>query len=119
MDHQGSEDLVNLEHLKIVTDGDQEFEAELIHLYVEDVTNRLLQIEKLLAAETAEVLIREAHTVKGASSNVGAEGVRSIAAEIEKLAKDGQIEAAAGRYEELREAFIQTQDFFEDYIREL
>jgi len=75
MDDLGLSDdlpLLQLDLLVDVTDGDESLIQELLELYVEDVTTRMADMRKNLEERDYVSAEREAHTIKGSSSNVGA-----------------------------------------------
>ncbi len=74
-----------------MTDSDQDLIVQLAMLFLEDTTERREALEKALDAEDAETARREAHTIKGGAANFGAERLRSLAAEMESLAKEGNL----------------------------
>ncbi len=78
---------VDFDHLMNMTDGDREFAAELIGMYRIDTRQRLEILDTALAGEDWSRVEREAHTIKGASSNMGTGRVRELAYELEKLGR--------------------------------
>jgi len=54
--------------------------------------------------------IRHAHTIKGASANVGGEALRTIALEIEQAATAGDLDGASARLPDVKFAFARLRD---------
>ena len=102
------DNLVNREHIKSVTDGDKDFIKELVKLYLDDNKSRIATIEKIIRDKNYDALLMEAHTLKGASSNLGAEKVADLASEMEKDAKTGNFENMEGLFSQLKSAFELT-----------
>lgn len=50
---------------------------------------------------------RQAHTIKGASANIGAEALRTLAVELEQAGKSGDLEGMKTRMEELNQMFAE------------
>ncbi len=63
---------------------DEEMLAELLVLFRDSSASDLARINDGLAAEDAVAVADAAHSIKGASASLGVEGVRKIAAELEK-----------------------------------
>lgn len=78
---------VDFEHLMTMTDGDREFAVELIEMYRIDTRQRLETLREATASGDWSRVEREAHTIKGASSNMGTGRVRVLAYELEKLGR--------------------------------
>jgi len=63
---------------------DEEMLAELLVLFRDSSASDLARINDGLAAEDSVAVADAAHSIKGASASLGVEGVRKIAAELEK-----------------------------------
>jgi len=94
-------------HLLQLTDGDAEFEQELLNTYHASASSILERLGAALqAGEVAEV-VREAHALKGASLNVGAIALGQCAGAIEKAARADDLALArneAGQLDALQAA---------------
>ena len=82
---QQSNPPIDLEQLNQISEGDVEFEIEVLQVYVEDILQRIEKLRGAVASNDINLTMREAHHIKGASSNVGALQMQSLAAKIEKL----------------------------------
>ena len=76
--------------------GDREAVAEILDEYVTDAPRQVVALRKAVLAGDAELARRHAHTLKGASANVGAESVRDAAFRLERAAGNGSVEEGAG-----------------------
>lgn len=63
---------------------DEEMLAELLVLFRDSSASDLARINDGLSAGDAVAVADAAHSIKGASASLGVEGVRKIAAELEK-----------------------------------
>ena len=95
----GTFDREQLEHL---AGGDKAFEKELLQLFVRDTENTLAQLEAAVSSENQTAVQSLAHYIKGASANVGAVGMSRAAAQLEKLAKTGNLKAASSSFRQLQ-----------------
>ncbi|TYQ29022.1 Hpt domain-containing protein [Pseudanabaena sp. UWO311] len=84
MTHQ-PESPINLEQLHQISEGDIEFEIEVLKVYVEDISQRLNKIRAAIVGNKWAQIMGEAHHLKGASSNVGAFQVQALALQLEDL----------------------------------
>ena len=65
---------------------DPEAVAEIVGEYVADAPRQLVRLREALAAGDTDQVRRLAHTLKGASANIGAEGARAAALALEQAA---------------------------------
>jgi PAS domain S-box-containing protein len=88
-DHQrmDTKTLINRDYLRQTFGEDPEFIQELLQLYLADAQERVAALQQASAALQWETIAHEAHQLKGASANVGAEGIRALAQQIEELAR--------------------------------
>jgi PAS domain S-box-containing protein len=82
-------------------EGDQEAAAEITAEFLKDAPRRTAAFRVALAAGDAVLARREAHTLKGASANVGAEALRTVAHRAELACTDGSLTEAGELVEEL------------------
>ncbi|MCA6605516.1 MAG: Hpt domain-containing protein [Pseudanabaena sp. M007S1SP1A06QC] len=76
---------IDLEQLNQISEGDTEFEMEVLQIYVEDVQQRLEGIRLAITGGDQLQVMKEAHHIKGSSSNVGAIQMRDLAVKLEAL----------------------------------
>jgi len=74
--------------------GDEELGREIIGEFLEDITAQIKVLEDWKNDGDVEELRRQAHSIKGASANVGATAMRKAAADMEEAAKAGLIKDA-------------------------
>lgn len=78
--------------------------------FMEDMPGQIEALRKYLEDGDQEGAERQAHTMKGAAANVGAEVMREIAEELEMTAKKGELEVVRDRLPSLVEASREFQD---------
>ncbi len=87
--------------------GDEEIFAMMVDMFVQDVDNNCTALATALASGDAEVLRREAHTVKGLLATFSDEAGAAEAFAVELRARDGlvadQAAAVDGLQQRLRE----------------
>ena len=78
---------------------------EVIECFLEDIPRQFATLKDYLEAGNATGCERQAHTIKGASSNVGGEALRAAAFGMEQAAKAGDLSAVTARMPELESQF--------------
>jgi len=74
---------VDLARIDRISDGDAEFKRLLIELYIKDTQTRIAHLKQALASHDTLAAGREAHTIKGASGNIGANRMMECARVVE------------------------------------
>ncbi len=107
---------LNIEQLRQISEGDHEFEDDLLESYKSELEELLRQLKPLLEAGTDhESCVRLAHDVKGSSANVGAEGVRGVGKKMEDLAREGRYKDVLALLPEAKEEFNHLCRLWDDY----
>lgn len=83
--------------------GDRQLLGEVINIFLEDMPKQLAELESAIAAEDAAAGERFAHSLKGGSSNIGAEKMRRHFYRMELAGKDGRLEELAEQLTEVPE----------------
>jgi HPt (histidine-containing phosphotransfer) domain-containing protein len=79
-----------------------DFLVELIDVYLADTPNRLALLRQAIEGGDAETCVREAHTLKSSSANLGALALSASAKEMEAAGRAGRTASLAdeiGRFE--------------------
>ena len=84
---------------------DEDLAKEIVAAFLEDIPRQIAALRVCLEGGDARGAGRQAHTIKGASANVGGERLREVAAEMEVSGKAGDLAAVTGRLAELDERF--------------
>ncbi|NLV40410.1 MAG: PAS domain S-box protein [Candidatus Hydrogenedentes bacterium] len=83
------------ERLLDMLSGDGDAVREVLGQYLESAPEQLARIADCMARGDAAQAGREAHTLKGASANVGAEALAEAARALEAAGRDGDLDAVA------------------------
>ena len=84
--------LIDFDRLNEVSDGDVEFQQELLEIFIEDVTEKLQGLQQAFQDGDRSGIARYAHTIKGASANLGITSMQAIALKLEHQARNDQLE---------------------------
>ena len=90
--------------------GDRESAAEITAEFLKDAPLQAAALHEALAAGDAALARRQAHTLKGASANVGAEALRAVAYRAELACAGGSLQEAGELAEELDAELGRLQD---------
>ncbi len=82
-------DPVSVDRLREATMDDPEFMAELVEMFVTDAESQVVALQQGIEAEQWPAVARTAHRLRGACSNVGAEQLAHMCADIEHQAGGG------------------------------
>jgi HPt (histidine-containing phosphotransfer) domain-containing protein len=106
---------VDLTSLRELTGGDNDFEREIIDLFLDDTVLRLDRIKEAIEGGNSIGVEAEAHSIKGVSGNMGAERFRKLAQTLEFKGKsEGSLEGAEQMLADLRSEFENVKRFFQE-----
>lgn len=89
-------------------DGSDTFFKEIVAVYTDQFPRMTELIESALKDQQPDVLARAAHTLKGASLNIGAKELSALCRTIEFCGKDNQLAQVDELLESLRTVFTVT-----------
>ncbi len=109
---------VELDRLQDICCGDKEFERELIEVFLSDTRERIRKMEAALHEKNLEIFYVQAHSIKGASANAGAETMTSLAMALEKSMPDGNGNdpELLRMMNELKQEYEKVRAFLTDYM---
>ena len=110
---------VEMNALLKITDNDKEFLHELIELYLNDVPPRLAVLRAAVANQSGPDIRSEAHSLKGASGNISAQGLQRIFAELEKLGAEENLANTAKIMDEAEAEFARVQEFLQKVMSDV
>ena len=97
---------------------DEDLARTVVEGFLEDIPRQAAALRGHLDAGDAEGATRQAHTIKGASANVGGEAVRAAALEIEKAARAGDLAAAASHLPDLETRLVRLTTAMRAFVGE-
>ncbi|MCC6932297.1 MAG: Hpt domain-containing protein [Deltaproteobacteria bacterium] len=87
-------------------DGDGELYDELVEIYFSDVPMQYKIMQDSFYSDDRKTLERQAHSMKSASANIGAERLRAVVFKLEKTALDGEKTEIAALIEQFNEEYL-------------
>lgn len=91
------------QQLRQLAGEDSEFEAELLAIFLQDAEGSLAALEQAIASASPQSIEDVAHSLRGASANVGAKALAATALQIEQQARSGNIGNAAALLQQLKQ----------------
>jgi two-component system sensor histidine kinase/response regulator len=85
--------------------GDREVYEEIVQIFLADVPKQILSLQDAMQRGDAHAVRAQTHALKGASGNVGAEGLEKMALEMEKAGERGDLAKAAGLLQDVQAEF--------------
>jgi CheY-like chemotaxis protein len=92
-------------------EGDKEFLVEVLNAFLENVSAQTGTIRQAISDGDAEVVGREAHSIKGGSANLTADTLSDIAFKLERTGSSGDLEGSLETLELLEKEFKRLEEF--------
>ena len=90
--------------------NDEELARSVAAGFLDDIPTQIETLRSYLDARDTDGAARQAHTIKGASANVGGESLRAAAFEMEKAARAGDLAGTAARLPDLDARFAALRE---------
>lgn len=79
---------------KLLEIGGPNLARRVIELFFEHTPGKVQSLEQSLAQQDLKTMERTAHSIKSSAANLGLEELRQVAAELERSANQGDLEAS-------------------------
>ncbi len=96
-----------------ISDGNQEFEVELIKLFFVETKTLLASLSGAIGAQNVHRVEHIAHQIKGSSGNIGFRAMSAIADQLERQARQQNLTSASEYLQELTQWILEIQQFLE------
>ena len=101
--------IYNLDKIKAMAEGDEDFILSIIGVFLEEVPQDLADLESAITEGDIENSYKLAHKLKPNMDILGMEQARVMALEIETIGKDqGSIEEIRARFPSLKQDILQA-----------
>ncbi len=98
-------------------DGNREFLMELVNGFLERASQQIETLWQSLADGNAEIVMKEAHAMKGGAGILTAVALSGVALELETIGKSGNLTAGAEVLSKLEHELQRLADFVNSVIR--
>lgn len=95
---------------------DDELVKEVISGFLADMPSQIEDLKNKLDTQNQETIVAQAHKIKGATANIGGLQLSAIAADLEKSAKQGDMDKSTRLMPELENQFDQLKATIEETI---
>ncbi len=89
------------QQLKQLAGEDTDFEYELLEMFLKDAETSLRDLELAIARRSSQTIEEIAHSLRGASANVGACALALVARQLEHSARSGHLTEAHSLLQQL------------------
>lgn len=113
---QKQDGLFDFLHLEKISGGSGDFKKELLGAYLDDMVKRYNNLKNWIANDNMPNLIKEAHTIKGASYSVGAVRIGEEALAVEISGKHNDMDNLRERMILLEQAIEDTRSLLKDFV---
>jgi len=97
--------------------GIEDLAKEILEVFVEDMPRQLAMLSLAVKNTDAKALRLTAHSVSGASGNVGGAEMQELARKLERMAVSGDLSTAAAAVPELSAAFDRARVAMECFLK--
>jgi|SRR6185369_48709 HPt (histidine-containing phosphotransfer) domain-containing protein len=88
--------------------------GEILALFLADVPSRLVKLQHAIDDRSVDLVLREAHGLKGSALGIGASRLASLCAAIEHDAREGYLDRATARSSDLEREFTEVRTALDD-----
>jgi len=110
--------ILDLSYLTEAADGDTNFIREILGDYLKEMNNYVLELNRGESQADMALIGRIAHTIKGASANVGASRVRETAGHLESQLRKGHLEGCTSLIHLLTQEIARVRELVERHTVE-
>lgn len=104
---------INWHQLHQLSDGNEEFELELLKIFFVETTSRLQLASTAMASQDCKTLQYLAHQIKGASGNLGFQDMWTTAAVLEQQARQAELSQGTHLLQRLMDSLARVEHFLE------
>jgi len=97
---------------------DEDLAHTVIDGFLEDIPKQIDALRSYVEAGDTAAALRQAHTIKGASANVGGEALRAAAIEMENAGRAGDLEAVKARLLDIESQFGRLREAMNAFTSE-
>ena len=110
--------IVDLDRVRDAGMDDGEFMIELIDIFLGDAPKQLLALRRALDSRSAKSVDAAAHRLRGASGNLGAEGLSMLCRQLETSGRTDSWADVPELLERAEGEFGRVREFFDDFKTE-
>ena len=105
---------VDLEALAVLKEIMEDEFTALVHTYLTDAQGRIALMHELLEQQNLDEISKNAHSLKGSSSNLGASLLTDLCFQVEQRSKKDQTEGLDMLIKQIHEEFLLVKEALEN-----
>jgi|GEM_PF-5733429 len=105
------EDPIHYEKILEEFEGDKEFLIEILEGFLKNVKVQLSTIHQAITVGDSELVMQEAHSIKGGAANIIADRLSKAAFDLELLGKSGELENSIEFFEKLEKEYYRLEKY--------
>ncbi len=102
---------IDWQQLRQLSEGNEEFELELLQIFLTETRSLLQQAQQAILRRDAPPLAHIAHQIKGGSGNIGMREIVRLARELEQSTQVRDWESATNQVEQITRSLNYVQNF--------
>jgi two-component system sensor histidine kinase/response regulator len=111
-------DVIDLEATLRRFDGDKEFLKEMLEEFLNYAPKQIETLAKGIETGDAKVVEREAHSLKGAAGNLGAQHIADLSLELELLGREKDLAGSKEIIDNLKGELKRLEEYFNQSFKE-
>lgn len=104
---------IDWRQLRQLSEGNEEFELELLNIFLTETTSLLQQGQQAILHSQSKALHHVAHQIKGSSGNIGMNEIVHFAKALEQAAQNHDWETASNQIEQIHRSLNYVQNFLQ------
>ena len=109
---------LDLERLNAISRGKVTLQQQLVQAFIKNAQPGLEQMRLALQVNDFELIVQHAHRIKGASAKVGVKVMPEVTAQLERQARDKNLDGAIEKLEVLESQLEKVKAFVENWCIE-
>ncbi len=105
---------INMDRMREASLDDHEFMCELIGIFLDDAPRQVESLRQAIERQDSGAVLRTAHRIKGASTNLGADSLAALCARLEQDGRSGHTVSLDAMMERVDSEFARVSGFLED-----
>lgn len=105
---------IDWSYLQEISDGDQDFERELLQQFVQTIAPQIKSLKTAIASQDFQQTESIAHYIKGSSVSVGIQSLESLTSELERQGHSQKFDQANQLLAKIEETFSRVKALIDD-----
>ncbi len=99
----------DIETMKQATLNDSEVIKKIVNSFIKEMPEQIAEMEDMLEKDRLEVIVANAHKIRGSMADIGGIRLHQLVSEIEQAASNGDVQTCRQKVASVREEFVQLK----------